>query len=92
MIAKSCKIYVQKLFQQEEPNRHDEDFPAGVHYSICHSQIFLARPFEHTYTHPHMPWSILCIFESMKSMRERMEMGKTDVLRDSVNKDYLPLP
>lgn len=53
MIAKGCKRYVHKLFQQEEPNRHDEDLPAVVHYSICHSQIMLARPLEHTHTHTH---------------------------------------
>lgn len=70
MAAKGCKRYVQKLFQQEEPNRHDEDLPAGVHYSICHSQIFLARPFEHRHTHPPTPWCILCICESIKSVRE----------------------
>lgn len=29
MTAKVCKRYVQKLFQQEEPNRHDEDLPAA---------------------------------------------------------------
>lgn len=48
MIAKWCKRSAQQLYRQE-PKRHDEDWQAGVLYSLCHSQIILVRSPEHTH-------------------------------------------
>lgn len=48
MIAKGCKRSVRNLFHREEPKRHDEDSLAGVPYSLCCSQMILAR---HLNTH-----------------------------------------
>lgn len=45
MIAKGCKDLYKTYFSMKK--RHDEDVLAGVPYSLCCSQVILARPLEH---------------------------------------------